>query len=175
MQPKHNNCYQNWIHTNERCEVSDNSWPGVRLKDSPASDSFTRSDISRSAHIESHCTGSIKQQRQKHTASNIWACSLCAVSPVVLCSVSGCCYRNTHETSWQYNVYKELTQSSKLPRVQHFWHIWSVTGSRFEIYELHLITSRKTLTNDSTLSVSCHTTHTIHYLCILTAGLLLSY
>lgn len=31
--------------------MSDNSWPGVRLKDSPASDSFTRSDISRSAHI----------------------------------------------------------------------------------------------------------------------------
>jgi len=52
MQPKHNHCIKTLIRTNERCDVSDNSWPGVRLKDSPASDSFTRSDISRSAHIE---------------------------------------------------------------------------------------------------------------------------
>lgn len=48
--------------------MSDNSWPGVRLKDSPASESFMRSDISRSAHVTSHSTGSIKQDRQKYIA-----------------------------------------------------------------------------------------------------------
>jgi hypothetical protein len=57
------------------------------------------------------------------------------------CSVSGCCYKNTCATAWQYEVYTALTRSRKLPIVQQFWHVWSVSASRFEICELPVITS----------------------------------
>jgi hypothetical protein len=112
MHPTHSHCFRTEYIQTKGVRWVTTAGPGYGWR-TVRPPTHSRGLIFPGLHIWSHSTGSIKHDRQKYTASNIWACALCAVSPVVLSSVLGGCYRDTCEISWQYNLYKETDKTGQ--------------------------------------------------------------